>query len=123
MTPQELTVFGTLAGTLIGALATLAVTWLTKRSEERKHYREIIVNTAVQYHNAIFEARKVTGGTVLSLDYYIIHMTKLAELLNKKNITPEDIDRIYNESEELQDKMYERVGKRIGKKQTSESDQ
>lgn len=114
MTPQELTVIGTLGGALIGSLATLAVTWLSKRSEDKRHHRQMVINTAVENYKAQIDAAKITGGKVLSLDYYVIHMLKLAELMGKRKITPEEIDKIYDESEELQDKMYERLGRRLG---------
>src|ERR1041385_3772969 len=47
--PEELILIGTLAGALIGSLSTLLVTWLNKRPEERRHYRELVVNAAIEH--------------------------------------------------------------------------
>lgn len=37
-----------LIGALVGALSTVLVTWIGKRFDERKHYRELLINAAIE---------------------------------------------------------------------------
>jgi hypothetical protein len=113
MSSEILILVGTLSGAFIGALSTLGVTWLSKRSEERKHYRELIINLAVENYKeeramarAVLERRPEITQFHYPLDDYIIHMVQLAELVIDKKIQPNDVKRVLAEMDELTDQVH-----------------
>jgi Na+/phosphate symporter len=71
------------------AITAIAVTWITKASDERRHLREICLRTAVENWKGIAQAAKDYGeGEIQPLDVSILHMLKFSELLDAKNLTP-----------------------------------
>jgi hypothetical protein len=79
-----------------GFFSTVTTIWVlkaSKRSEERRHLRDLIVRTAVENWKAGDEAAKLAREPRLPLDVYIIHMLKFADLLTKPNLTAEDVRR------------------------------
>ena len=92
--PEVLAVLGTLAGALIGSISTLLITWLNKKSEERRHLREITVNAAIEswkQHVSVAISKNVPAQ-IMPLDVYIIHMMKFAELVLDKKIDSSNIE-------------------------------
>jgi hypothetical protein len=108
MPSEVLAVVGTLAGALIGSLSTLTITWINKRSEERKYYRGLMMNAAIEHYKQQTEVVLKNGGLLRPLDDYLLHMSKVAQIISKRNVTPDDLDRIYGEAEALQVKLDER---------------
>lgn len=117
MSPEALAVIGTLAGAAIGSLSTLAITWINKRSEERKHRSSLVMNAAIENYKQYAQVIMQEGGRVRPLDDYTIHMSKVAGLIAKENITPDDIDKVYGEAEALQRRLNERKEKLINGEQ------
>lgn len=81
--PGFLAVAGTLCGAFITGLITYGINRTNKISEEKRHLREVIVNTAIEnwkqdYDAAIKEGKSIT---LAPLESYIIHMTKLSDIL------------------------------------------
>ena len=92
--PELIAVIGTLAGALIGSLSTLFITWLNKKSEERRHVRELVVNAAIEswkQHVSVAVAKNIAVG-IMPLDTYIIHMIKFSELILDKKINASNIE-------------------------------
>ena len=54
ITPEIVAVIGTLGGTLVGAISTLLVTIIKNQSEERKHFKELIMKSASDNWKYIF---------------------------------------------------------------------
>jgi hypothetical protein len=113
MNSEILIIIGTLGGALIGALSTLGVTWLTRRSEERKHYRELIINLAVENYKeegamarAILERRPEISQVHYPLDDFIIHMAQLADLVIDKKMHRGEVRKILAELNELTDEVH-----------------
>jgi len=81
--PGFLPVAGTLGGAFITGIITYGINRTNKKSEERKHLREVIVNTAIENWKQDYDAAIKTGqGIKLApLESYIIHMTKLSDIL------------------------------------------
>lgn len=101
---EELTLIGTLSGVIIGSLATIIITWINKRSEERRHKREIIIRAATESWKQSVELVEKRGGKVESLDIFIIHLIKLSEvLLTNKNLTSENIISLLKEIDKVTD--------------------
>lgn len=77
------------AGAFIGSISTVLVTWINKRSEERKHYREIVIKTAVENYKVHVDIGKYTGHGAEQdpLDSYILHMMILLDNLSFRKMT------------------------------------
>lgn len=102
-----------LIGALIGAISTLIVTWMNKRTEERKHYRELLINAAIENYKevqlmtrTIIEKRPTISHVVYPMDTYIIHMSKLAELVIDKKLKAGELSKILGELDQFTDEMY-----------------
>jgi hypothetical protein len=86
-----------LGGVAIGSLSTLALTFLNRRFDDRRHLRQLAIETAVQYWKQNIEignaTAKLTGQNVNinPLDTYIVHMLQLAEMISDKRITADNI--------------------------------
>ena len=68
----------------------------TRRSEERRQRRELAINTAIANWKSDTESIRLRAeqgidGVVAPLDHYIIHMVKLSDLIERKNLTEDDI--------------------------------
>lgn len=89
LSPAELAVFGTLGGTLIGALSATAIAFINKKSEEKKHFRELVVKTATEYwkHVSVNSASPIMPP----LTDYIVHMVKMCELALDKDINANNV--------------------------------
>lgn len=114
MNSEALILIGTLGGALIGALSTLGVTWLNKRSEERKHYRELIINLAVENYKeagamarAVLEKRPETSQIHYPFDDFIIHMVQLGELIIDKKLNPNEVKEILAKMDALTEQVHE----------------
>jgi len=73
------------------AIAAIGVIALTKRSEERRHLREVAFATALENWKYVTEAARAAGEPALPLDVYLLHMVKLSELLSEKRLDRETI--------------------------------
>ncbi|MGI8437323.1 MAG: hypothetical protein ACR2NX_10530 [Chthoniobacterales bacterium] len=75
------------------AATAIAVTWITKASDERRHLRELCLQTAVENWKVLAQAAREHGqADFLPLDVSILHMIKFSEvLLDAKNLTPDQI--------------------------------
>ena len=95
--PEILVLIGALvsfASAFIGAVSALGVTYLSKRSEEKKHFRELIVNTALKNWEKDRDAisKTLQGGYVEPLTDYILHTSKAVELILDEKTTPENLE-------------------------------
>jgi hypothetical protein len=70
-----------LIATSVGALVTLFGQWLTRRSEERRHLRQLIVQAAVENWRLASNAAEKAGARRYPLDAFILHLLKLGEVL------------------------------------------
>jgi hypothetical protein len=87
-------VIGGIVSAVTGALSALAVTGLSKRSEERKHFRELVVNTAYKnWERLATNIERTPGGAYMyPLDDFIILMSKTADLVLDKKLTADNIE-------------------------------
>ena len=81
--------------------------WMNRQnrfSEEKKHLRQLLFNTAIENWKTRVDMIKETGGTVMPLDSFIVHMIKLSEIFNE-NITKDNIPSKIKEIREITDVM------------------
>lgn len=76
---------------LFSTITAIVVIVYTKRSDERRHLRELIVRTAIENWKEVGEVARRAGANHMPLDVYIVHMLKFSEIMTRKNVTPEDL--------------------------------
>ena len=104
-----LPIIGSLGATLITGLIAIGVTWINKRSEERKHKQQLIIQAAIANWNRDYDIAKEhqkAGHQVrlTPLDIYLIHHMKLVEVLMDPKITISNIDEKLSEVENMTEK-------------------
>jgi hypothetical protein len=82
-------VIGAVVGTGMGGLITLLGQWLTRRSEERRHLRELVIRTAVEDWKYTSDALEKLNLPRHPVDSYILRIMKLVEILEARHLTPE----------------------------------
>jgi len=91
LTPEQTTLIGTLAGAIIGFLSSFIITWVTKKSEKRKHFRELVIKAATESWSQTLQSLKGQNATVDPFDLYIIHLLKLSQVVLDEKITPDNV--------------------------------
>ena len=94
MSPLSQTVLSAGVGAAVSALSAIVVVWLTKRYEDKRHFREIVLKAAIENWKQQHEDWKVHQKPVriAPLDLYILNMVKLSELILDKKVTARNID-------------------------------
>jgi hypothetical protein len=107
--PELLVLVGTLGASALAVVATLAATWITKRSEERKHLRELVMQGAIENWKLQMEIYRETKRPmrIAPLDVYIVQMLKLSDVLMSKDLTPENVIERLKETDRLTDAVYD----------------
>ena len=87
------TLIGTLGGAFIGAVAAVSTTFLTRRSEERKHIKGLLVTAAVESWKAEVDANiRVKGAFVgAPVEHYILNFSKIYDRILSRNLSARDI--------------------------------
>src|SRR4051794_18523687 len=80
---------GAVGGLSSGATA-IIILFITKRSDERRHLRELAVKAALDNWHYVSQAAQEAGHPRLPLDVYLVHMFKLAEAL-ASGVTAENL--------------------------------
>lgn len=83
-----------IVGSVVSAMAAFLIASITKKYEDRKHLRELIINTAYKEweYTANYLRSTPSGGHQLPLTDYIIVMSKYADMALDKNLTSENIE-------------------------------
>ncbi|MGH9765295.1 MAG: hypothetical protein ACREDR_31760 [Blastocatellia bacterium] len=94
---------GVLIGGLISTITAVAITFMNNRSEERRKYKEIVINAAItQWKNAA-ELTTKTGGTVYPLDAFLVQMAMLSQIMLNRTIKPAEIPDLFRQYNEISD--------------------
>ncbi len=103
ISPGLLAVLGTLVGVAIGSGSTLVATLISKRSEERKHLRELVMNAAIVQWKTAIEVGKASGmgGKIDPLSLYIVHMLKISDLISSGKIDQSSVTAVLKEADEV----------------------
>lgn len=105
LTATELAVFGTLGGALIGGLFSFITAFFSKRSEERQHFRELVVNTAASHWRNVAEIS--SSQRMPPLTDYIVHTVKMCDLALSNKLTAENVKEKLEEISTLMDILTE----------------
>lgn len=95
-----------IVGGVIGAGASLLTTWLRQRSDERRHYRELLVSLALESWKqsiGFLQPLQKSGATVdfPPIDGYLIHSAMLADLIVAGKLDKATIERSLSEIHEV----------------------
>jgi len=87
-----------LLGALVGSVSGIAVTYISKYFDDRRQIRQLALDIAIQQWKAHLDLSEKWGNasgrtaSVGSLDSYMVHMLKFAELISSKKITTENVE-------------------------------
>jgi hypothetical protein len=110
--PQLMVLISALGGTAVGSLGSLLITWINRRSEERKQIKQIIANFAIESYKADFEFAKLQNAKdkpahIWSLDDHLIAAAKMTDLFLQDELTTkkaiEKIDQLYSLRKQVRD--------------------
>lgn len=105
LNPTEIAVIGTLGGTFIGGLFTAVATLINKQSEEKRHFRELVVKTASEHWSRV--AQLPTTKSIPPLTDYIVHTVKMCDLVFNKELTSKNVKPKLEEISALMDVLHE----------------
>jgi len=84
--------FGVLLGSIISTVGTIAISYITKKSEERRNYRELAVKWGVESWRMHMDGAGKKGGTVPPVEDYILHALLTSDTLaDSKHLSDEAI--------------------------------
>ncbi|MCB2214784.1 hypothetical protein [Desulfofustis glycolicus] len=92
----------------------MAVAFINKRSEEKKHFRELVLKTASD--NWKYIAEKSTATVMPPLHTYIVNRVLMCDLAMSKKLSPEEVKRKLTESSEIMDIILEHSANMAKKK-------
>jgi hypothetical protein len=85
----------TLLAAAIGAISSgataIIILLINKRSEERRHLRELAMKAALDNWLYMSKAAAEYGAQRLPLDVFVVHMLKLAETLTSRDLTADNL--------------------------------
>ena len=80
------TAIGTILGVIITSVIQSRTNRLNRESDERKHYREMVVKAAIENWKQTIEISKVRGGAyVMPLESFIVAVAKSADVIFNTN--------------------------------------
>ncbi|HWX42721.1 MAG TPA: hypothetical protein VN345_16330 [Blastocatellia bacterium] len=106
LTPELTGVLIGLGGAITGYLINAFVSLYKTRSEERKHYRELMMTVTINHWKTTTDlTREQGGGQIFPLDAYIVQMAKLSDIFLRKRTKTRDLERAFKEYDEVIDKI------------------
>jgi len=99
----KIAVLGTLGGAAIAGICTVAVAFINKRSDERKHFRELVIKTASD--NWKYVAENSNSKVMPPLHTYIVNTVQMCDLALSKKLSPEEVKQKLKESSKIMDIM------------------
>ena len=107
MESEWLTLIGTLGGVIVGALGTLMVTWIREYYEEKRKYRELIINTSIKYWERGIEVLQKSGrrGYSWPLESYIISLAHLIDKVLDRKFKVDNLSGYLKETGKIMDEL------------------
>ncbi len=116
LSPQELTVIGTISGAIVGALPGLISSFINRRAEERKQFNDIVIKAAMETWKTHVE--HAGDRQIFPLEHYIVNTAKMCELvLVDRKISPETMRAHLKELDELMETLEKHASPQRPKKQ------
>lgn len=99
LSPAELAVFGTLGGAFLGGFFTALIAFINKRSEEKRHFRELVVKTSADHWKLVSEIS--ASKAMPPLTNYIVHTAMMCDLILNKKLNSRNIQTKLKEVNDL----------------------
>lgn len=102
MSPEISVIVGTAIGAVIGAGSSICANVISMKSEERKHKSMLYFNFGTEnFKQACEMARTQRKGSVPPLELFILHMMKMSNYCNIKNLDIEKAKEIIREMKDF----------------------
>lgn len=99
--PEETTLIAGFGAAVITAVVTLVTVHLNRKSEERKHFRSLVMNVAIERWKKDIERVGQKGGPVFPVDVHVIYMARFCEIFLDGHFTKESIEEGLKEVHEI----------------------
>jgi len=96
-----------IAGAIVGVAGTVFVTFINKKSEERKHLASLSFNAGAENFKAAVEIAKTQmenykkTSSIMPLEYYILNMKYLTDIIQKKRLNKEELKTLILEKNKI----------------------
>ena len=112
MTSEIMLLIGTLGGAFIGAITTISTTWIMKHYENKKMYHQLLMETGIKNWEgakdwSINLLKDGQSSKLYPLELFIVHHSKIIQLIMDNNLTPETLKKVRHDMEEF-NKVYEK---------------
>ena len=82
----------TISGTLIGSITTIIITIISKKSEDKQHVNNMIINSAIEnWHGAIEIVKANRRGRIPPLDAYLISSAALYKNIDFSKLSKDEL--------------------------------
>jgi hypothetical protein len=102
---------GAFVAAIVISLSNVVVTLINKKAEERKHYRELIINAAIENYKEersmakmLMEKRPEINQIFYPMDDFIIQMSMLADFIIDKKLKPEELKEALIEMDKIKNR-------------------
>jgi hypothetical protein len=114
--PVIATLFGTLIGATAGVAGTIAVAVVTKRSEEKKHLRQLAFDAGIKtwsWHGEIAKKEAEFGRSrpVDPLEAYILHCLVFSRIIEEGDLDRETVLKKWREFDSIAQAVHEEIRK------------
>jgi hypothetical protein len=125
--PENITSVAAIAGAVGAFVAAIVIsfsnvvaTLINKKAEERKHYRELIINAAIENYKEersmakmLMEKRPEINQIFYPMDDFIIQMSMLADFIIDKKLKPEELKEALIEMDKIRKMVQEYRNKEL----------
>jgi len=108
-----MTIIAAFGGALITGLIAIVISIINKRSEERKHMRELMLHTALEHFKTVCDA--TPGQDIFPLEAWIIHLLKISDVFLDAKITKENVINKLKEAYAVSDMVTSFIGSKNDK--------
>ena len=106
ISPELTTGLIAIGATLAGALPGLITGFLSRKSDDKKQLRELVLKTSAEHWQFIVE--KTQPKAMLPLELYMIHTALMCDLaFGDKKLTPESVKKHLEETSKIMEVMTE----------------
>lgn len=111
---------GAFVAAIVVSLSNVVVTLINKKAEERKHYRELIINAAIENYKEersmakmVMEKRPEVSQIFYPMDDFIIQMSMLAGFIIDKKLQPEELKEALVEMDKIRKMVQDHRNKEL----------
>jgi hypothetical protein len=121
LTNETLIAISALGGAFIGGFFGFLTAWISKRSEERRSLREVVMRVASEQRLSELSAALQTrgGDVVFSYHVYLMETLELSKILTRRRLTPKKVSRLLDRAYRTIDAVVEHSKQRTRSRRPS----